>query len=350
MKIDSLFCVRTKRLRVSCSGLGSNRARRGMRQFAITALTLLAIAGWPQIAHSEEAVSSTSASSTESSSSTAPVSTGSTTDLSAGPSSTTPGAVSNAPSSATAVQDTGHGAGVFSPTPIKFYANIFGGYDDNVNTTFGTKQGSSYSGGNIIADYTFGDPRLQVVMNGGAGGVYYLESVSGQNYDIDLKGALGITYKASPRLTLGGTLLLDYLTEPNFDNPGGLNSRNGNYFYTTDTFFVNYAWSRRFSTRTSYGIEAYKYENQPIAVFSDRVGQIFGNAFQFQMVPTTALVLEYRFQLINYTNEGDIIIPAQFNGLGMQIVPPVRLENDSTTHFVLGGLDHTFNPRFTASL
>src|SRR5205823_12451730 len=175
-----------------------------------------------------------------------------------------PTAVTSSSGAASTLTGGPSGVGIFSRTPIQIYATVSGGYDDNVNTQSGSKQGSAFTNGNIILDYTFGDPRLQLQLNAGAGGSYYYEHVSGQNYDIDLKGALGITYKSSPRLTLGSTLLAEYLTEPDFAAPGGLNSRNGNYFYTTDTFFVNYAWSRRFSTRTSYGIEAYKYENQPI--------------------------------------------------------------------------------------
>jgi opacity protein-like surface antigen len=227
---------------------------------------------------------------------------------------------------------------------------VFGGYDDDVNTNVGAKQGSAYSGGNITLDYTFGDPRLQIVLNAGGGGVYYIEHVTGQDYDIDLKGAFGMTYKWSPRLTLGTTALVDYLTEPNFDNPGGLNSRNGNYLYTTDNVFVTYAWSRRFNTKTSYTFEAYKYEDNAVALFSDRVSNVFGNEFQLQMVPTTKLVAEYRYGIVTYANEGAVIIPASFNPFTGVFTPAVLLQSDSTTHYFLGGIDHVFNPRFSGSL
>lgn len=220
------------------------------------------------------------------------------------------------------------GVGVFSRTPVQIYASISGGYDDNVNTLQNSKQGSAFTSGNIILDYTFGDPRLQLQLNTGAGGSYYYEHVNGQNYDIDLKGAVGITYKSSPRLTLGSTLLVDYLTEPNFETPGGLNSRNGNYLYTTDKAFVAYNWSQRFSTKTSYTFEAFNYENNTIGAFSNRVSNTFGNEFHFQLVPTTSLVAEYRYDIITYENAA----------------------LDSTTHFALGGIDHTFNPRLSASL
>ncbi len=242
------------------------------------------------------------------------------------------------------------GVGVFSPTPVQILAVISGGYDDNVNTQQGSKQGSAFTSGNIILDYAFGDPRLQLVLNGGAGGSYYYEHVSGQQYDIDLKGALGITYKSSPRLTLGSTLLVEYLTEPNFTAPGGLNSRNGNYLYTTDKIFVTYNWSQRFSTNTSYTFEAFNYDSSAVAIFSNRLSNTFANEFHFQLVPTTSLVAEYRYGIVSYENEGDVIIPAQFNQFGMQIAPAVHLQNDSTTHFALGGIDHVFNPRLSASL
>jgi len=220
------------------------------------------------------------------------------------------------------------GAGVFSPTPLKVYATLSGGYDSNVNTASSNKQSSAFTNGNVTLDYTFGDPRLQMALNAGAGGTYYYSNLSNQNYDIDLKGALGITYKASPRLTLGGTVLVDYLTEPSFQYAGGLNSRNGNYLYTTDRVFLEYAWSRRFSTRTSYAFEAYNYDKESVAVFSNRVTNLFGNEFRLQLVPTTNLVAEYRFEIVSYQDSS----------------------LDSTTHYALGGIDHTFNPRLTAGL
>jgi hypothetical protein len=205
---------------------------------------------------------------------------------------------------------------------------LSGGYDDNVNTNLGPKQGSAFTSGDIILDYTFGDPRLQIILNAGAGGSYYFEHVTGQQYDIDLKGAFGITYKSSPRLTLGTTVLVEYLTEPNFDNPGGLNSRNGNYLYTTDEAFVTFAWSRRFNTKTSYTLEAYNYDSAAVATFSNRVSNTFGNEFRFQMVPTTLLIAEYRYGIVTYENSS----------------------LNSNTQFALGGIDHTFNPRFSGSI
>jgi hypothetical protein len=228
-----------------------------------------------------------------------------------------------------AVETAPSGPGAFSPTPVQIYATVSGGYDDNVNTGIGSqKQASPYTNGNAILAYAFGNPRLQLNLNAGAGGTYYYEHISGQNYDVDFKGAFGITYKSTPRLTLGCTLLVEYLTEPSFDYAGGLNSRNGNYLYTTDKVFVDYAWSRRFSTKTSETFEAYNYDNDAVGMFSNRVTNILGNEFRFQLVPTTTLVAEYRYTIVSYEN-GSL---------------------DSTTHTALGGFDHIFNPRLRTSI
>jgi Putative beta-barrel porin 2 len=293
------------------------------RMFVVVAALLLFM-DLQSPAPAQEAVSATSTSGTSSSTSAPSATT--TSDLSTGTAAAS-AAVTNSPSAATAVQSGPSGTGVFSPTPVKIYATISGGYDDNVNTLH-NKQGSGFTNGNILLDYTFGDPRLQLVLNGGAGATYYYEHLSGQSYDIDFRGALGITYKSSPRLTLGANLLVAYLTEPSFDAPGGLNSRNGNYLYTTDNVFVSYAWSQRFSTKTSYTFEAYNYDNSAVGALSNRVSNTFGNEFHFQLVPTTSLVAEYRYAIVSYEN-------ASLN---------------STTHFALGGIDHAFNPLLSASL
>jgi len=316
----------TNRLPVSCSSLGSNRPGRKMKRLPILCLTGIFLVGWSQTSGAQEAVSNTSEGSTTSSTG-APASASSTGAFSAGTSGTGPTSVSNAPSAAGALQGGPGSVGVFTPTPVKIYASISGGYDDNLSTIPGNKQSSAFTSGNVILDYTFGDPRLQLVVNAGGGGTYYYSHLSTQDYDIDLKGALALTYKASPRLTLGGSILVSYLTEPSFQYAGGINSRNGNYLYTTDKAFLEYAWSRRFSTKTSYTFEAFNYDKNSVGTFSDRISDVFGNEFRLQMVPTTGLILEYRYGIVSYQNSF----------------------LNSETHYALGGFDHTFNPRLMAT-
>jgi hypothetical protein len=217
--------------------------------------------------------------------------------------------------------------GVFSPSPFVIDLSIGGGYDDNVSNSSSQQQGSGFANGNLSLSYAFGDPRLHLTLNAGAGGTYYSSTLTSQNYDIDLTTSLTITYKASPRLSLASTVLLAYLTEPSFNYGVGLVTRNGNYFYTSDQFSANYAWTRRFSTQSKYTVAVVKYEDSLVGAFQDRVDNTFGNEFRFMLAPTTTLVGEYRFEVVTYDQ-------APLN---------------STTHFVLAGFDHSFNPQVTAT-
>src|SRR5262249_13889279 len=85
----------------------------------------------------------------------------------------------------------------------------------------------------------------------------------------------------------------------------------------------------RFSTATNYTIDALNYDNDTRGHAEDRVENTFGNEFRFLLVPTTTLVAEYRFELVSYLH---------LSG------------HDSTTHYLLAGLDHEFTPRLLGSL
>src|SRR5499427_6103199 len=222
------------------------------------------------------------------------------------------------------------GAGIFSPSPVRLSISIFEGYDDNVNTAPSNGQSSSYTRGNVLLTYALGSPQLRFSLDTSAGITYYYQHISNQDYDIDLQGHFVLQYKATPRLTLGSDVLIAYLTEPSFNYGVGLNSRAGNYLYTLDTLSATYLWAPRFSTITHYTLTVVNYDDNSAGMLQDRVENTFGNEFRFLLTPVTGLIGEYRLELVNYT----------------QAQNPL----DSTTHFVLGGFDHTFNPRLNVTV
>ncbi len=220
------------------------------------------------------------------------------------------------------------GLGIFSKIPFKLTLTVREGYDDNANNAASAQQGSWFTNGELDLAYDFGSPRTKLTLGAGFGGTYYYERVAFQNYDIDIHAGLNITHKATPRLTLSSSLYGAYLTEPNFSFGYGLNRRSGNYFYTGDKFTATYEWVPRFATATSYTLNALNYDSNSLGTFEDRVDNTFGNEFRFLAWPTTVLVAEYRYEIVSY----------------------FHIARDSTTHFALGGIDHTFTPRFKASL
>ena len=225
------------------------------------------------------------------------------------------------------------GSGIFGTFPFKLTFNVRGGYDDNITTSNQFKEGSPFTDTSVAADYNFGDSRTQLTLEVGAGFTYYYDDIhvpggSSHQYDIDTSLRLGVTHKASARLTLRADTYIAYLSEPDFAVAQGVNSRAGNYFITEDKFTANYLWSPRFATATSYTLGATHYDDDVVGFFQNRWENTFGNEFRFLVAPTTTLVAEYRFELITYQT-GDL---------------------SSQTHFALAGFDHTFNPRLTLSV
>lgn len=240
------------------------------------------------------------------------------------------------------------GLGLFSRFPLTVSASVRGGYDDNINTSHFDPQDSWFTNASLLLTYNLGTPRTTLSIMTTTGFTYYFATVDNQ-YEPDLNLALTLTHKASPRLTFNVTSYIAYQTEPDFQYALGTNRRAGNYFSTYDKGSAVYLWTPRFSTATSYTFGAVHYDSIASGLFEDRIENTLGNEFRFLVWPTTSFVAEYRFQVVSYDNEGAVIVPAIFDSTGALVSPAVLLHRDSTTHFLLAGVDHAFSSRLTAS-
>ena len=232
------------------------------------------------------------------------------------------------------------GLGKFSTFPFHVTVTVRGGYDDNVNLSSFDERGSAFVSPTVAFNYDFGNARTKLSLSGGAGLTYYFENDSNggingndsEDYDVNLNVAFAITHRATPRLTLSASVYLSYQSQPDFQtfNQGGLGfaRQNQDFFYTTDKFSVGYAWTPKFSTVSSYSLVAVDYDSDVLSTFEDRVEHTFGNEFRFLVLPTTTLVAEYRLGIVDYTENS---------------------QRGSVSHFFLGGIDHSFSPRFNVS-
>ncbi|HEY4283575.1 MAG TPA: hypothetical protein VGM62_10975, partial [Chthoniobacterales bacterium] len=221
------------------------------------------------------------------------------------------------------------GIGLFSRFPIRVSANVQGGYDDNVDTVnsgFGT-HGSAFINASLVLSVEVGTPRTNLNLSTNTGFNYFFSEATNQ-YEPDLNLKLLLNHKVSPRLALTVDAFMAYQTEPNFEYALGTNRRAGNYFLTQDRLGVDYAWAPRFVTRSSWSFVAVQYDDLATGAFEDRIGNTFGNEFRFLLWPTTNLVAEYRFEFIDYQHLS---------------------ARNSTTHYLLAGVDHAFSPRLTAN-
>src|SRR5947199_745765 len=221
---------------------------------------------------------------------------------------------------------------IFSqPRGLTLSTSVVGGYNDNVNaatgasTSFTGGSGSLYTSDNASLSYTFGTPRTQVSLTTGGGVTYYFDRPAAGYNPTGYLG-LSLTHKPSERMTLSLSVFASYQSQPDLSTNLGSNQQLGSFIHSTDTISLAYSWTPRFSTVTSYTLDLLNYFSSAGSL-QNRMEHTFGEQFRYLLWPTTAGVAEYRYKIIDYESA------------------PL----DSTTNFLLAGLDHTFTPRLNGT-
>lgn len=214
-------------------------------------------------------------------------------------------------------------------TPLTFSIGASGGYDSlNYKNSNINDIDSYFVQGSVGASYSSNDKITPWNLGLDIGVLQYLDHTPGQkdtNYSDRL--VFNISHQFSPRLSVTDNFYVTYEAEPNFGIGASTASRNGQYFYGYNNFAVAYAWSERFSTTTSYTVDAIKYQDSAIGDFEDRVSHLFSQAFSWAWTHTTKVVGEYRFRTTQYQ----------------------RSSSDYMSHYVLAGIDKAWSERTTGS-
>ena len=221
---------------------------------------------------------------------------------------------------------------IFSqPRGLTLSTSVVGGYNDNVNAATGASTSSTGGSGSLYTSdyaslsYTFGTPRTQVSLTTGGGVTYYFDQPAAGYNPTGYLG-LSLTHKPSERMTLSLSVFASYQSQPDLSTNLGSNQQLGSFIHSTDTISLAYSWTPRFSTVTSYTLDLLNYFSSAGSL-QNRMEHTFGEQFRYLLWPTTAGVAEYRYKIIDYESA------------------PL----DSTTNFLLAGLDHTFTPRLNGT-
>src|SRR5215213_2344796 len=223
--------------------------------------------------------------------------------------------------------------GKFKANPWHISVTVRGGYDDNVDLSSFNQRESPFINGAVGLTYNFGSPRTKITLNGGLSLTYYFDDGdddfdSGSD-DVALNTwvSFSLLHRATPRLTLGVQSSAAYISAPGFDtfnaNLFAVDRRNQDYFQTTNKFSLGYAWTPRFSTVSSYTLGYVNYTDDVVSRYEDRFEHTFGNEFRFLIAPTTTVVGEYRFGIVDYIDEQNLI----------------GATRDSHSHYFLAGVD-----------
>lgn len=231
------------------------------------------------------------------------------------------------PENGTPIAATAETNSIFSPPRgMNLSVSVVGGYDDNVNATSIGGSGSLYTSETAALSYTFGTPRTLVSLATGGGITYYFDHPGGHDKDTNAYLGLSLTHKASRRMTLSLSLFASYQTQPDLSTNLGSNQQLGSFVHSTDTISLAYSWLPRFSTVTSYTLGLVNYDSSAGSLLN-RTEHTFSEQFRYLLWPATTGVAEYRYGIVAYESA------------------PL----DSTTHFLLAGLEHSFTPRLNAS-
>jgi hypothetical protein len=208
----------------------------------------------------------------------------------------------------------GAGLGWLPAVPLQITAGADMGYDDNVNTS-SNAEGSVFARENIVLTYARPGQRTQVSLIGvGLFEQFFDLGTDDKNGNV----TLAFAHNSSTRLSFYANVYAAYETEPDFKSDVGPENVRAQHFNTVDIFSVTYYWLPRLSTVTSYTFQLIKYASASLAAEQDRTNSTFGETVQFSLTSRTNLVGDYRYEITDY-----------------ETAP-----NDSTTHYLLGGIDH----------
>lgn len=218
--------------------------------------------------------------------------------------------------------------------PITYSVGLSGGYDSlNYNQssddTFLPDIQSYFLQGAVGATYTNADKRTPWSLGADFGVIRYLDDAPrAEDTFYNTRVSFNIAHQMSERLSISNNLYVTYEVEPNYAMGASTTLWNGQYFYGYENFNLSYAWSRRFTTTTSYTIDAIQYEDSRIGNMEDRLSHLIAQQFAYALTPRTKLIGEYRYRMANYDNRDDV---------------------DSRSHFVLAGVDHAWSERTSGS-
>jgi hypothetical protein len=209
------------------------------------------------------------------------------------------------------------GLGWLPAVPIQITAGADVGYDDHVtgSTSGSSGQKSFFARENLVLTYSRPTERTQLSLTGvGRFEQFFDIGTDDKNGNV----TLSIAHNQSTRLSFYANVYAAYETEPDFKSDVGPENVRAQHINTIDVFSVTYQWLPRLSTVTSYTFQLVKYASASLAAEQDRVDSTFGETVQFSLTSRTKLVVDYRYEITDYDTA----------------------PNDSTTHYLLAGIDH----------
>jgi opacity protein-like surface antigen len=215
------------------------------------------------------------------------------------------------------------------PKPMTYSTGIHAGYDSlNYKVGEANDFDSMFIQGGAGASWSDADQTTPWALGVDGGVVHYLDDMGPQDQNnYSARATFDVSHTFSDRLSMMNNFYVTYEVEPNFGQGASTALRNGQYFYGYNNFAMSYAWSERFSTTTSYTVDAIKYEDELIAKLEDRMSHILSQQASWAWSKTLKVVGEYRYRMVNYE----------------------RGTSNFNSHYLLAGMDKAWSERSTGT-
>lgn len=97
---------------------------------------------------------------------------------------------------------------------------------------------------------------------------------------------LTFTHQFTPRLIVGFSSFTAYQSQPSFALGIGQTTNAGNYVFSSNSVSLGYEWTERFSTATSYTLNAVYYQASSAGGTQNRLKHIVAQQFRYSIFPT----------------------------------------------------------------
>ena len=194
----------------------------------------------------------------------------------------------------------------------------YSGSDDAVSSTF--------LRGGIGLAYGKKTPTTQYDITADIGVLRYFDEVPGVE-DTNYTGrfAFNIAHSFSPRLSVNNNFYVTYEVEPNYSIGAVTGQRGEPYIYGYENFALSYAWSKRFSTTSSYTFSGVYYDDA-IESHDNRATHTFAQEVKYSLSEITKLIGEYRFSYTKFERATDLDAYSHFLLVGIETALSKRLQ------------------------
>lgn len=208
-------------------------------------------------------------------------------------------------------------------TPLTWIVGAQVGWDSNPGLYNSDEHDSGTISASVEARYATMDRRSALNFHASYSPLWYMDAPPNRS-DFEQGARVGFDYRRriNPKLTITNSFYAAYEVEPDYQIGATIAQNTEQYFYGHNSTAFAYAWNRRFSTVTSYTIHGVWYEGDG----DDYLTNIFANEFRYAMNRTTTAAFTYRYALSDFD-----------------------ISDDYDSHYVLGGVDHIFDPRLIGS-